>query len=487
MIHTPFVLFFDCYILSSKREIKDVYDPPNNPQLKQTYINIRSTDSAYFHKSKLDVTKYTLLSYRALNFNEIIIRYECEDGEDSTEFNSFCQKYFRDAKIFNHRSATASQYLDHLSQLSHLNNPWVFFSPNNDHTLIGNPELVNSYLRLAEEVEFFYPSYVVSVFTSHFVEYVNWESPDQPRWGIGSKNKVIGETAIAKIVSRAEGFFSPSIKILRLSTITKIFSETNNVGRCIRMEDALDPPHEGPKLKELTIYPKIELCRHFDGYFFENLPTHPLFIPDGFYESDIKIRFGFKDYKRGHVNINPYENISYLGGVADLQCLISEIPHFWKNRISEIDINDRFQDEYASNEKALFRYGLERCPYENSFIDNYINSAWVFCNLNRHQFNRSICHAEILYLNTTNPFYYIGTDSKIDVFFILKGAAMFEGNMFQRHDVFAIQGPNNKVIHSLVQDTQIVKVSINVGGGSNKAVSLNFIWSGPNGNLFVNH
>ena len=89
-------------------------------------------------------------------------------------------------------------------------------------------------------------------------------------------------------------------------------------------------------IKEIQIVPKIELCRHYDGYQLLFFDPPPLFIPPGFFENDIKIRFMMDGYNANFVNINPFEEYVFNGGNADLKILIEDLPLFWKERIKII-------------------------------------------------------------------------------------------------------------------------------------------------------
>ena len=72
----------------------------------------------------------------------------------------------------------------------------------------------------------------------------------------------------------------------------------------------------------------------------------PLFIPDNFFEGRIKIRYGFDEYSKDYVNINPgkssYAFESYDG--TDLAISIDDIPAFWKDRIESIEIYHDFKE-----------------------------------------------------------------------------------------------------------------------------------------------
>ncbi len=87
--------------------------------------------------------------------------------------------------------------------------------------------------------------------------------------------------------------------------------------------------------------PFREICKHYDGYshLFDEKVVPPLTVPPGFFERDIKIRFGFPDNREGWVNVNPQrpyktetpDGVDYRWGCPE------DIPLFWWGRISQID------------------------------------------------------------------------------------------------------------------------------------------------------
>jgi hypothetical protein len=100
------------------------------------------------------------------------------------------------------------------------------------------------------------------------------------------------------------------------------------------------------------ISPLKELCRHFDGYqhiqpVIDNNQCPAIDIPVGFFENDIKIRYGYDDYKEGWTNINP-KNPNYYAydkSGTDYKFTLEDLPLIWKNRISFIDSNKNIDEE----------------------------------------------------------------------------------------------------------------------------------------------
>ena len=107
------------------------------------------------------------------------------------------------------------------------------------------------------------------------------------------------------------------------------------------------------KQSSIQIVPKTELCRHYDGYlhtysflkdYIKASICPPLFIPDGFFEKDIKIKYGYDKYFEGYLNINPNKN-NYIfenSNGTDVAINKNNLPFFWLDHIKSIDSNPSF-------------------------------------------------------------------------------------------------------------------------------------------------
>lgn len=475
--HAPFVLFFDCFIVSSKMSIDDAYFIPNNKNLGDIYLAIRSTATVYHHVSKLQIVKYTLLSYSAIPWDEIVLRVECEDEDDREDFFIFLKQNFPTATVVNKRSATVKEYYEALLALQRHGNPWVFFCPNNDHPLVGAPSSFSPLLELAEEVEPLYPEHFVSIMYSHFTETQIGVNPDQYNWLYNRAiTAEIGETSTAHIIQQ-DVFCCDSIQIYRLASLLSIFSQSTNQGRCIRLEDT--GFLQSKKFRQIVINPKNEICRHFDSYVHVNLPVPPLFIPPGFFESNIKIRYGYNTRLDGYVNVNPYEQYSYLGGVADVKSLLSELPVFWKNRVTSIDVNPELNNLYNSQRDNSFQFIALKNPFSDiSVLQNYMRSAWKACGLAVSHFNEALCTAEYLkILENKNMSVTNGADTTV-VLFILSGMLSLGNKKYFKRDLLVLQGECNFLIEDFSENLSILKVVLQFGA----APGLKYIsWQEING------
>ena len=138
-----------------------------------------------------------------------------------------------------------------------------------------------------------------------------------------------------------------------------------------------------------VIIPLKELCRHFDGYqhvqpIIDNNQCPAIDIPIRFFENDIKIRYGYDDYKEGWTNINP-KTINYYAyntTGTDYKFTLNDLPLIWKNKISVIDSNIKTdEDEMIQHRlKAIFDMVITSPYFEvdeeviNKIFDKYLEN-----------------------------------------------------------------------------------------------------------------
>jgi len=112
-----------------------------------------------------------------------------------------------------------------------------------------------------------------------------------------------------------------------------------------------------------VFYPVRELVRHFDGYDhagpFMNMAP-PLDIPQGFFEKNIRIAYGYPNIKDGYTNINPaYPYFkAFTGDGMDYRFALEDIPAAWQGRISEIDVNPNADLEHLRQCRDQLYYDM---------------------------------------------------------------------------------------------------------------------------------
>ena len=161
------ILFFDTYIVAGIGEKGGLWSSEKNVQ---SISSIRDKYPAYQWQKKIDVVKYTLSSYAEIAWDKVIIRFECEDKNETEVFYDFCRTIFPHAKIEKERSATAKSYHDALCAVDEDESAWVFFSPNNDHPYIADPLDIIKYVKMLDIIVKKFPNNDIGLLFSHFTE-----------------------------------------------------------------------------------------------------------------------------------------------------------------------------------------------------------------------------------------------------------------------------------------------------------------------------
>ncbi len=365
------ILFFDTYISSANGDKGGSY---RSTYVEEVLGSVRDKYPLYKWQRKIDVVRYTLTSYASIPWDKVVIRFVCEDKDEEKSFENFCRDLFPKAKIERKRSALAAEYLEALGDLSVTDDAWVFFSPNNDHPYLARPDDLMQCINLANRIAIEHPANDVGLLFSHFTESMLDNRPSDPQWGyFGFKFKTIIEESELAYVTKSNIAPLDSIQVFKLGFLKKLFRETQNSGRVIRLEDTefcSSPDHNF-----IQICPKIELCRHFDGYTHIMKYVPPLFIPPGFFERHIKIRYGYETRKDGWVNINP--NADWLSEHIDLPILFADLPYFWHDRIAEVDKNPTFS-EPIDRMKLEFYKNFNNPWHTKSRARNLIRSFYIY-------------------------------------------------------------------------------------------------------------
>jgi len=366
------ILFFDVFILNDKK-VANLSENIGGKSHRRTALeNQVRSNYTYRHQSKLDITKYTLASYSILHWDKVIIRYEIEDGKRSLDFEDYCKELFPFCIIENERSDTAKKFVDAITKYCD-DNEFIFYSSDNDQVYINSREFPRKLLNVSDKISRVHRNSSVSIVYSHFTESINSVSHQNMLWGTycGLTFKKIYEDDLC-IAVKTNKFVGDSMYILKAKDLKEVFLKSPNRGRVVRMEDTglnLSRHHE-----QILIIPKEEMCRHYDSQFhrprtgmnMNSFIQEPLFIPEGFFEKNIRIRYGYDDRKNGFVNINPlYDTVCTTNSShPDLNILLEDIPLFWKSRISNIDINIKKKASFDNLVKEnLSYYKYNRDPW----------------------------------------------------------------------------------------------------------------------------
>ncbi|HEX8965918.1 MAG TPA: hypothetical protein VF820_05800, partial [Patescibacteria group bacterium] len=355
------ILYFDSYIT-------DIPLPGRDRNLLKE--NIRENCNVYKMPERLEIAKYVLSSYTLYPWSNVLIRYELDDRTLYKEFDKYIKTLFPTAKILHKRSDNQKEYRKSLKILESWGDPWIFYSPNNDHPLISSINNISQYLDelivLARKWQKQYR--FVSIMYSHFSEFISLPVFNTPQYLLyGKESKILEENDYAKIYLVSNGDFS-SVQITSINLLKHWFNSVNLSGKkVIRAEDTI---HDVRVSNQVIIAPKKIICAHFDGYehllgkvneiMSDQIP--PLFIPKGFFTNEIKISYGFSKYNQNWININPSSsNYSFRDQKygTDLKISLNQIPLFWRSHISVLKVNSEINQEVFNKSLIKQRKILE--------------------------------------------------------------------------------------------------------------------------------
>ncbi len=324
------ILYYDNYII----------DSPLFSDVVKSIRYIRKSESLYKKTSRLNIAKYTLASYKIFPWSKVIIKVDAEKEEEKEDFIKYAREIFPDAEIITHRSDNQKEYCKTIEKICKLDDEWIFFIPNNDHPMITND--ISHIYKLIEKGNEYKKKYKYISIIFTMVSMVGINITDYFK-----DVKIIEDTDVSFVMTKPNGLFF-SGQILHRDLLKYIFCSHNfGMMRVTRIEDVQNFITIN---NQLIISPKKSICDHFDGhsntYGTTNQITEnqvpPLFIPPGFFQNDIKIAYGYKEYRDGWVNINPaakYYSFKNKKDGTDLKIGVDDIPLFWKDKISRVDIN----------------------------------------------------------------------------------------------------------------------------------------------------
>lgn len=341
------ILYCDFYIVNDS--LIDLEKASIKSKRFETEYRVRSVLGAYKFQKKIDICKYMIDSYSVIEWDGVCVRYECEDRSQEKDFGDYIRAKFPSAEVFNKRSDSAYKYIKHIELIKEkYGNPWVFFAPNNDHIFISSNNNLSQYVKYLENFELKYKSHIISLFYSHYSEMMNIQDSNKLLWGDNLLFPQLVYEDEVILALKMNRFCCDSIQVYRLDVILNIFKETKKTGKIIRLENT--EFFLSTKVQSIVVVPKKELFRHYDGYYHRDCwvghstAPYPLFIPDGFFENNIKIRFGYEESSVGAVNINPNEQILSYQSInkPDLNHSLDHLPYFWRSKIKDISVNKDF-------------------------------------------------------------------------------------------------------------------------------------------------
>lgn len=324
-----------------------VTDEPLTPAhaKKSPWGRLREADCSYRWRPRLEIFKYTLASYVNYTWSNVYIRYKLENPALYEETNQFIKGLFPSAIIENERSDKQQHFAHAYRTLRSMGDKWIFYSPNNDHPIMATDlSMLDVLVEKGNQHEGRNRN-LIGLFYSHFDEFIHLPYP-----GNWFSDRFNNDREPREIIDEDENTVSivskngdnTGIQIVHIDLFKHWFLSWNLDNHRIIRPECLRRHFKTHD--QISVMPKREICAHYDGQPSLKPESHPpLFVPEGFFDSDIKIRYGFSDYVPGWVNINPNaEKYSFEDNIngTDIKKGLDTIPLFWQDRISEVVKNE---------------------------------------------------------------------------------------------------------------------------------------------------
>ena len=309
---------------------------------------------------KVDIFKYTLASYSVIPFSKVLINCSLNGNYShrKEELKNFLEKEFAGQNL--KLKFDRIEYQKDWQKLydEELDDDVIWFSCNHDHIFMDyNLDILNDGTKLLSQAI----DSPASIYPSHWPELLNKASyiHNEKPGPTDVYDKYVG----FHLMNNNDSFQIINKALYRKWWFDEDYGDAYLPRSDYRLADKNGTPigydiRQGRKTGMLHHYcfvPLRELCRHYDGY--GHVEINPnlcpaLSIPPGFFDNNIKIKYGYRDNHTDCVNIKPtekYYSILDKNG-TDYKWIMSDIPLFWRDRISDIDENDTYELDTAYRE-----------------------------------------------------------------------------------------------------------------------------------------
>ena len=302
--------------------------------IKLTSQRISSYNRGYLaSSSSLDIFKYMMLSLKDLYpWKKIVLNIVVDPASYSTiQKNDLFQ--WLEKTLCNHRLVLNDTRCEYQPQWKkwyeqHVEpDDLIFFLANHDHIFYGNS--TTYFNQLISRFKAIYGKEDGAIYISHWPELVG---------------RVFHNQQIENLFFVLPTNMQDSVQIFTATTIKKLWFEGQFETLFLPRLDW--PPYANPNnFFRPTVIPKIELCRHFDGY--THSPTmpcdmnkycfgYPLEVPVGILEGKMKLCKGYSpDPTLTCVDATVEHKVNDPHGVHH-RGLTRDIPYFWRYYISEL-------------------------------------------------------------------------------------------------------------------------------------------------------
>lgn len=297
--------------------------------------------------NSIDIFKYALHSVvNIYDWKKVIINFElCESYKNKEhELLDYIKLLFKDFKCI--ISSSRCKYQSDWRKLyDQLDEDIIYFCCNHDHIFVDND--VKHFKECVEEFKNQFSDEHASLYFSH------WQESNV----LFSKSNCTLKNTYFHLTSNSVD----SVQIITKKTYHHWWFSMEFPNKMFPRTDYFNGFIPTQYEKHQAV-PYREFFRHFDGYShlsnftfqMKMLSTNicpPLFIPQGFFNNNIKLRIGFDENHNDCININlkkPNYTVIDKSG-TDLKCFVSEIPYFWQGKIENININTEYNElEYKT-------------------------------------------------------------------------------------------------------------------------------------------
>jgi hypothetical protein len=333
----------------------------------------------YPSNDRMDIFKYMLSSYSIMS--DIVSKYifyiEISDeyNHRKSELESYIEQTFdKDKLIVNwYRNNYITEWRNVYNDINKINDDIIWFACNDDHIFIDNSlDIINDGIEILKNDK----DELSSIYYSHWIE------------GIRIANHYGGElTESGNYVKFKWGVYD-GILIIKKERFRRYWFDYEDVGQIWYRTDGFLSIRE--QMITNFYVPTKEIVRHFDGYghvgdFSNNCPQ--LVIPSGFFENDLKIKYGYKERYDNYININPMAEYLFSVDIngSDYRWSLNDIPLFWKDKIKDIDININI-DKEKMKEFRNYNYLLSSKLCKTSYGINFTSEPpieWFHKNIEK--------------------------------------------------------------------------------------------------------
>lgn len=345
----------------------NIYITETNPTINNIPLNCQKFRGNLNSRSNFDIFKYSIASVSKIySWKKAIIYIKLDEiyNHRKDELEQFLKKEFEHTELVLRWTRNERQ-VDWIETYELLNDRLIWFCCNHDHIFLDTDLLYfnNIINKLYNEEEY------CSLEFSHFPENIRVAK-------LYKDYKFEHDLWISRRLPICDSIQIITKELYHNWWLTGNFNEYL-LPRPDYFGKAISEIKQIPEQK--IISPLKEWCRHFDGYNHVNISNDKcpsLDIPTGFFENNINISYGERitDY----VNFNPINEKYYISDIngTDYQWLPSDIPLFWRSRIKNVVMNNKYDDETNIQyriKSILNMICYNGFPVDTTVIDKIVN------------------------------------------------------------------------------------------------------------------